>query len=144
MSMGVGALKAGADAMGAEIRNTPMGQLHTAAGASRQLRAGLGGMLDATVGKAPIIGDMIMGEYNRMQSAIDDPERAATGQLGGYYANLDAAGVHVDENTKRAAFTRSIAINRVRWQSMRDSERLAGEANMSQRPILFGLSQFGK
>lgn len=136
--------KAGLDAGGAAIRNLPMGQLDSAAGVNKASRAALGGMLDATVGKIPIAGDWLMGQYNKMNSAIDDPERAAIGQLGGYYANLDAAGVHVDEATKKASFQRSIQIQRIRWQSMRESERLAGEVNMSSRPLLFGLSQFGK
>jgi hypothetical protein len=135
---------AGVQAAGASIRNLPMGQVGTEAGFSRAARAGIGGALDATVGKVPVLGDLIMASYNKMQSAIDQPEQEAIGRLGGYYAQLDAAGVHVDEATRRSSFKRAIQFGRVKWESMRESERIAGEVNLSMRPAMFALNQWGK
>ena len=146
---GIGAFAAQAglatlQGVGQGIRSTP-----AAAASSPSVLAqnaavsGTGALLENTVGKVPILGDLIMAQFNSVKEAMEVPTERGVNRLKSIYGNFAAAGVTTSAAEREQAIEFSIQVERKRYEGERNLERQYREI-AARDSASYGLSWIGR
>lgn len=109
--------------------------------ADNAITGGLSSFVENTVGKIPILGDVLVAQMNAAKDAIDIPRDRATAQVQGMLGNLVRAGYDASDEEVKAALDYSNEIQQSGYNFEQRVDRMNREAHPTS--AAFGLNWNG-
>lgn len=129
---------------GQGIRSTPAASASSPSVLAQNAAvSGVGNLLESTVGKVPILGDLVMAQFNSVKEAMEVPTERGVARLKSVYGNFAAAGIETTREERQQAIAFTQAIERRRYEGERMLEREYREV-AARDSVSYGLSFIGR
>lgn len=102
---------------------------------------GLSSFVESTVGKIPILGDILVAQMNAAKDAIEIPRDRATAQLHGSYGSLAKGGYEASDDELKQALDFQNEIQRRGYEAEQRIDRMNRELHPTS--AAFGLTSIG-